>query len=44
MNNIIVKLKGEGLLEEKRIKVFVKRYRDEDFLLGKIDYDNRIIK
>lgn len=43
-NNIIVKSKGEGLLEEKRIKVPVKRHRDEDSSSGKIDYDNRITK
>ena len=29
-NNVKVKSKGEGLLEDKRIKVVVKRHRDED--------------
>ena len=34
-NSIKVKSKGEGLLEDKRIKVPVKRHRDEDSSSGK---------
>lgn len=45
VNDDKVKSKGEGLLEDKRIKVPVKRHRDEDSSSGKdlaVSNDNRI--